>query len=445
MLPATERESARISRAVRLARWRLAALGCSQSAHFLATYCLRVYVVLLVAAEGATQRDTAWHLATTLFMLPAIVLAPCYGALGNSLPKRAALVGSAGYCLVVMALFSWWGQAWLACVAAIALGSSLYTPVRHALLPAAASDTHLPLPRIVSAIETAAVLSIVAGIVLGGLLMPVTWDQVSSASALQKAWATVFDARGPAVVVAIILSLKVLCLLTAFAAHFASDVYRPSSAQAALAGFLRDTRRLLTTGHSPSMLLAICFLRGLVTISAGALIADSLARGQNPTTQYQLLILIAVLTMLGTAVGSFLAGLIGDRTRNLGLVPVGATGLMLALGWIALFPTAPSWLCVLVGVCVGLVNVPLISSYQASVPSDALGNGMAILNTAGFASMTAMSLLMVGVAATGILSTGGQLWVVTILSALGAAMAWRGMGHLTCGAAQIKFASRSPE
>jgi hypothetical protein len=162
------------------ARLRLAALGFSQCGHFLASYCLRVYVVLLMATEGAARRDTAWHLVSALFMLPSIFLVPLYGALRNSLPKRATLVGSAAYCLVVAALFAWWGQRWLACVVAVALGSSLYTSTRHALLPAAASDTRLPLPRVVSAIETGAVLSIVGGMVLGGVLMSVSWEQLTT-------------------------------------------------------------------------------------------------------------------------------------------------------------------------------------------------------------------------------------------------------------------------
>jgi hypothetical protein len=140
----------------------LAALAGSQSAHFLANCCLRVYVVLRIASEGATQRDMVWHLVSALSMLPSVLLVPVYGAVGNSLPKRAALVGSAAHCLAVVALFAWWGQGWLACIAGVALGSALYTPTRHALLPAAAHDTQLALPRVVSAIETTAVLSIVA-------------------------------------------------------------------------------------------------------------------------------------------------------------------------------------------------------------------------------------------------------------------------------------------
>jgi hypothetical protein len=351
------------------ARWRLAALGVSQSAHFLAIYCLRVYVVLLIAAEGATQRDTAWHLVSGLFMLPSVILVPLYGAVGNSLPKRGVLVGSAAYCLAVVALFAWWGRVWLGCVAGVALGSALYTPTRHALLPAAARDTHLPLPRVISAIETTAVLSIVAGMVLGGVLMPVTWGQGTAALGFSEGWATGLEGRGLTVPVAVILGLSILSLLAAVPVRFVSDVHRSEAPWDALRGFFADASRLMAFAPSRFGLVAVCILRGLVTASAGALIADFLAAREanlklgatNFADQYQTLIVIAVLTMLGAAAGSFLAGLVGDRSRVLGLVPLGATGMVLTLGWIALSPSRPAWLCVLVGVCGGLVNVPLIS------------------------------------------------------------------------------------
>jgi hypothetical protein len=417
------------------ARWRLAALGISQSAHFLATYCLRVFVVLLIASEGGSQRDTAWHLVSALFMLPSVLLVPLYGAVGNSLPKRATLVGSAAYCLAVVALFAWWGRGWWACVAAVALGSALYTPTRHALLPAAASDTQLPLPRVVSAIETSAMLSIVGGMVLGGKLMGVTWSQVASALSLPPGWAATFQNLALGVSVAAICGLNLVCLVSALPVHFASDTYRSEAPRAALSGFWRDSSRLLKMPASRSSLLAVCLLRGLAVVSAGALIADSLARNARSSDPYQfrVLIVIAVLTMLGAAAGSFLAGLVGERSRTLGLVPLGATGTALALGWVAAHPPAPAWVCLLVGVCGGVVNVPLLATYQASIPSDALGNGMAVLNTAGFVAMTAMSLLMAALAGPGVLTARGQLWFVAALATLGAAGAWWALGALTWG------------
>jgi hypothetical protein len=284
---------------------------------------------------------------------------------------------------------------------------------------------------VVSVIETTAVLSIVGGMILGGALAPVTWEQVSRVFSLPPRWAAFLDRHDLAVAVAAILGLMVLSLATAVPAHFASDTYRSEAPRAALRGFLHDALRLRKLSPCRSSLLAVCLLRGLVTAAAGALIADSLARNPTPFAQYQVLVLIAVLTMSGAAAGSFLAGLVGDRSRTLGLVPLGATGLVLGLGWVALRPPAPAWLCMFVGVCGGIVNVPLLATYQAGVPCDALGNAMAILNTAGFVAMTAMSLLMAALAGGRILTATGQVWFVAGLSALGAAAAWWALGAST--------------
>jgi hypothetical protein len=306
----------------------------------------------------------------------------------------------------------------------VALGSALYTSSRHALLPAAAHDTRLPLPRVVGLIETGAILAIVGGLTLGAALTPWSWLDVTAALSLPDAWAAALESRGLPVTVAVLVGLMVVSLVTVLPVRFASDVYRPEAPRAALRGFFRDGRRLLVCRRSWSSLLAVCVLRGLVTAAAGALIADGLARGRAASDAYATLIVIAVLTMTGAAAGSFLAGLVGDPRRTSGLVPVGATGMALALGWVALNPPAPAVLCVLVGACGGLVNVPLLSTYQESMPADARGNGMAILNTAGLVAMTAMSLLMAGLAGSGVLTAVGQVWFVAALAALSAAGAW---------------------
>jgi len=312
----------------------------------------------------------------------------------------------------------------LACLASVALGSALYTASRHAMLPAAAQDTQLRLARVVSVIESGALLSIVGGLVLGGALMTVTWLQITTMLSLPESWAVALENQGLAVTVAVIFALMIVSLVSVLPVRFASDVYRPEAPWAALRGFFRDCSRLLLCRRCRSSLVAICVLRGLVTAAAGALIADGLARTANPSGAYEMLVVIAVLTMLGAAAGSFLAGLVGAHGWTVGLVPYGATGMALALSWVALYPPAPTLLCILVGVCGGIVNVPLLSTYQESVPPDARSNGMAILNTAGLVSMTAMALLMAALAGVGALTSVGQLWFVAALSALSAVSAW---------------------
>src|SRR5207248_653599 len=109
---------------------------------------------------------TIWFVVTALVMAPAVLLAPFNGALSNSLPKPVVLVASAAFGLVVtsLALFSAFGGGdlgWLVCWGLVALGSAIYGPTRHALLPAAAQDTHWALSRINGLFEMGAAGAVV--------------------------------------------------------------------------------------------------------------------------------------------------------------------------------------------------------------------------------------------------------------------------------------------
>jgi 1-acyl-sn-glycerol-3-phosphate acyltransferase len=416
---------------VTAARIRLGALWLSQAARVLGDWCLRVFVVLDLAQAGTAQRDAAWHLVTALFLLPSVFLVPIYGALGNSLPKRRVLVASAAYCLVVVVFFSLWDGPWLACAGLLAMGSALYIPTRWAMLPAAARDANLPLNRVVGWVETGAVFAIVGGMVLGGALTGTSWAEVQNIFAgagVEPGWTGPLERHELPVPVAATLLLNLVSLLTALPAHFPSDVRRPEPPRRALAGFFRDARRFWRLPPARGTLLGMSFLRGLVAVATGALIADHLARaGGSPSAHYQALIKVALLTLAGAGAGSFLAGLQGHPTRALGLVPFGATWVFLCLLWAVAFPPVPSWLYVAVGVCGGLANVPLLSCYQRAVPADARGNGMAILNTAGYVFMAGLTLPVAGLAYAGVLGPRGQLWLVASLAFAGTALAWRAL------------------
>lgn|GEM_PF-1629976 len=404
-------------------RWRLAALWTSQSARAAADACLRLFIVLLAAGGSAGQRESAWHLVMALFMLPCLLLAPVNGAIGNSLPKRGVLVASAAWCLAMALVFGTLGHGWLGgmpMVAMVALGAAVYVPTRFALLPAAAQDCGLPLVRVVSWIEAGAVLSTVAGMVIAGELaraapLPIVWADAAG----------VAQAGVPATLLAI-WTLGLLSLLAALPSRFESDRPRPEPPLAALHGFFLDLRRIAADRAALAALLGLAAFRGIVAVAVGALIAMVMSRETgDPEAAYRALLTVAMLSMLGAAIGSLLAGLQRDRQRALWLVPVGASGLALALAWVAWVSAVPLLLCVAVGTLGGLMNVPMIVAYQTAVPADARGNGMAILNTAGYFCITLLSLAMAGLSAAQVLSATGQLACVSGLAAIGAAVAWR--------------------
>lgn len=393
------------------ARIRLASLWFSQVARIMADNCLRIFVVFELAQQGQAQRESAWHLVAALFVFPSVFLAPVNGALSNSLPKRQVLIGAAAYCLAVMAIFVFLNGPWLWALALVAAGQALYSPTRYAMLPAAAHDTGLPLIRVNGWIEMGSGGAFIAGMVLGRYLHPYSWTDLGSVALSEVA---------VPVTIGVVLLLNIVGLVAALPVMFPSDVYRPEPPVEAVRGFFRDSKRILQVPETRNYLLALAGLRGLVLVVPGALIASS--------SDYDVLIHVALWTMAGAALGSLLAGVQRHPLRALGLVPYAATGLAAGLVWAALYgELPPAWLCLWLGTMGGIINVPLFANYQEAIPADARGNGIAVLNTAGYLCMAALALLMFGLSRGRILDSAGQLWFVALLSASAAGLAWRSL------------------
>lgn len=409
-------------RVVRSGHYRLASLWLSQVSRIMADNCLRVFVVLELAGIGAAERNAAWHLVSALLVLPAVFFSPFNGALSNSLPKRWVLVGSAAYCFSLVLGFGLYGGPWLACWGLVAVGAAIYSPARYALLPAAAEETQVPLTRVNGWIEMGAVSAIVIGLGLGGYLH----DSAASpegAAIRSLSWHGSLPAA-----VAVAVLLNGVGLLAAFPVRFRTDLRRPEPLGQALAGFFRDSRRILRQRESRACLLGLAYLRGVVTAMTGGVLACTLTRqaesGQG--IPYQELLWSGAWILIGVAAGSLLAGVQGHPFRALGLVPVGATGLL--AGLLGAASTADDlvapWLCLTLGIMGGLINVPLSATYQASLPANARGNGMAVRNLTDHLFMSAMSLLMTGLAYSQVLTPAGQLWLVALLAAGAAALSW---------------------
>jgi 1-acyl-sn-glycerol-3-phosphate acyltransferase len=381
------------------ARARLASLWLSQSARVLADWCLRLFAVRegAVALRGGT--GTAWYLATALFIAPFLLLSPLNGCVSNALPRRAVLVASAGLALVFVAAFSLFAGPWLVCLALVGLAAAVYSPARSAVLPAAAHDARLPLPRVSGLLELGAAAAILGGVALGqGLPL-----------------------RGPSAEL-VLLGLGALCLLTALPAAFPTDVPRPEPPGAALRGFFRDAGRIVREREALAPLLGLSALQALVTAGSGALIAEALGTRKDVLTA-------VALVGAGAAAGCARAAAQGHPRRSLGQVPWGAVGLvgalLAALALVGPGADVPLVPCVLLGLTSGLVNVPLRAAYLEAVPEDARGNAVGVLNAALYLAIAALAGALAGLAELGWLATPlSQLALVSVLAALAAAAAW---------------------
>jgi 1-acyl-sn-glycerol-3-phosphate acyltransferase len=366
---------------------------------------LRISAFLSWYHSAATRGHHAWHIATAVFIAPFVVLSPLNGCLNNSLPRRWVLVGSAAFTLLVVTLFAVLQGDWMVCLGVVALGSAIYSPARYAMLPAVAEDTRLPLPRVNGWIEMGGASAIVGGVALG--------------------WAGHVGSGTPLVghLIAVLLGLNLLSLATAFPASFPSDVLRPESPAQAAAGFFRDSLRISREPSAAGTLLGLACFQAIVIAGAGAIVQRTLDRELSQGLLHNL-----VLMGVAAGLGCLTAAWQGHPRRSLGVVPLGATGLLLGLaGAIYSAGGAASWLpSFVLGFMGGLINVPLRAAYQASVPADARGNGMAVMNTTIYVLTAGLSLLLAGVDHSGRLATpDAPLQLLAILAGLGTIVAWR--------------------
>jgi 1-acyl-sn-glycerol-3-phosphate acyltransferase len=391
-------------------RVRFASLWLSQVARTLADNCLRMFVLFEVARGGSKASEAAWYQVSVFFILPFLVLAPVNGALSNALPRRGTLAGSAAFCFVASLLLTvllgaspgphpW---AWCAGLGVVMAGHAVYSPTRYALLPAVAHDTRLSLPLVTGLVEAGVATAVVAGLVLGVRLHGDTWSGVPAP-------------------LAAVLALNLFAVVAALPVHFPSDVRRPEPPARAVAGSFRDTARVWQDAEARGTLIGLVGFLGLMVAGAGAVLAYSGGLGEGGEKGVVSRALIAI--SIGAALGSLLAGLQGHPRRALGLVPPAATGMLLALV-AAAFSADVAWPCLALGVTGGILNVPLRAAYQAAVPADARGNGMAVLDAAYRLAAVLLMALLFGLVHLGVLGPAGQLALLAALAAAGALAAW---------------------
>jgi 1-acyl-sn-glycerol-3-phosphate acyltransferase len=369
-----------------------------------------MFVVLQVAQLGMRQQESAWHLVNIAYYLPFILLAPINGAIGNELPKRWVLVGSATYCLIWTAVWSigiWHPHSpsgWGIGLSLTMVGAAIFSPARYALLPAAAHDSRMPLTRVNGLIEMGASVAGVAGLILA-LYLPY-WMAENEISSGQSEIAMILGA---------IVIVNVVSVLAAFPVRFASDVRRRESTKQAMAGFFHDCLRIWQVSDARvSLLLLACFW-GLLMAGSGAVFTftHALTGWDRQLDMFQALLFVAT----GTAAGAFLAGLQGHPRRALGLVPIGGLGMLLALAWAAIKTTSVMGPAITLGFSAGLVLVPLRASYQGAVPADARGNALAVSNTANYFMVIVLALVIYALTQMQVISGLGQIWLIAILAA----------------------------
>jgi len=105
--------------------------------------------------------------------------------------------------------------------------------------------------------------------------------------------------------------------------------------------------------------------------------------------------LLFLIVAFGIGVGSVLAGKLSGRLIELGLVPIGAFGIVLGLIALSLAETIPVVCVVLIfaGVCSGLFNLPLMAFMQWRSPEERRGKILAAVNFLNFTGIAWVALV----------------------------------------------------
>jgi 1-acyl-sn-glycerol-3-phosphate acyltransferase len=392
------------------ARLRLGSLWLSQVTRVVGDWCVRLTAFLALHSAG---EKSAWYSSTAVGIAPFIALAPLNGCLSNGLSRRLVMSIATLSSVLVVTGFAAAGGDWLPCLAVVALGTAVYSPSRYAVLPAVATDTHVPLSRVNGAIEMGGAAAIVGGVALGFYLG--SGGDTSRSMSFES----------PAVRWS--LALFGVCFFSGLAVRFASDVLRPESPRRAIAGFFIDCRRIFREPRARVPVLGLASFQALVTAGFSPLISPLLTGSHEDLTTKLPEVFLCV--GVGAAIGCLAAGVQGHPRRIVGLVPFGITGLLivlLILIGVDVHREVPVISCGLLGFMGGIINVPLRAAYIGAVPADARGNGMAVMNFTIYTLTTLLAVAMAGMIATGFLATtAGQVAFLALLTGVGAILAWR--------------------
>jgi 1-acyl-sn-glycerol-3-phosphate acyltransferase len=360
------------------ARLALGSLWLSQVARVAADNTLRFFVVLLL--YFGAYHDTAWYLVTGLLMAPAVLLAPFNGAITNSLPKPAVLISAAALGLAATApgalgMPRWATLDWLVDWTLVAIAAALYGPTRYALLPAASENTRWPLTRLNGVFEMGAAGAVVAALLIALRLEHIDWAGYPAAAVLAAL-------------------LGGVALVFALPVRFANDVRRPEPVLYAVRSFFADARAIIIQRELRVCLVGLALLRAVVTGLSGALLPRVLTDAEPDLARVTTICTWIGWVTVGLGLGSLIAGLERHPRRVLGLVPWGAIGLAAGMAWAAGTDDPQPALLAFVGIMAGLINVPLAATYQADLPADARGNGMAVRNFTDYVAVALASLVL---------------------------------------------------
>ncbi|HEX4918435.1 MAG TPA: MFS transporter [Limnobacter sp.] len=350
-------------------------------------------VLLLVfrAAEyGVSGGDAVLaNLVAGLFIVPFVLFSGLGGELASRLePSRLFVilkwVESAIIFMACLGLVMHWGYLLLVCVFLIGAQAAFFGPIKYAYIPRVVSAEELMAAN--AYVETSTFLAILLGTLLAGALLSVTdqphWQLLALAScSAVGVWQAHRIPRLP--MCAVVATLPALVW---------QDIYR------SVRTCMQATHEQLSVRRSVLAISAFWFTGALVLANLPGLAKNYLDLGELGFSA-----LLAVFSV-GVGLGSWFAERLSGKQVEIGLVPLGALGMVLAL--LGLWQQVNDvWafggFLAGLGVAGGLFVVPLYALIQLRAAPGKTASVIAFLNIQNsvfmiLAALLAMTLLMAG-------------------------------------------------
>lgn len=330
-------------------------------------------IIVLIRLLGDGTREAAIALCSALFVIPFLLFSNAAGSLADRFSKRRIIIASKGLeiallVLSVPAFLS--GAVWpiYALLFGLCTQSALFGPAKRGIVPEIVEDRELS--RANGYLTAATYLAIILG------------------------------AAFPAVIIGMLglhpLAVVGTCTALAVAGTVASTHIGPvpaagkrtASSPWILPDIIRALRNLKSDRWARQAVLGLALFGAITALFQQAILIYGVDVLGLPDERAPVLFPLAA---IGIAAGALLTGHFSRHTIEIGLIPVGALGVMLCSMALSLM-TSPFWIAaviVVLGLCCGLFVVPLNAFLQHRIPPDRRGE---VFGASGFLSFGAMAI-----------------------------------------------------
>jgi acyl-[acyl-carrier-protein]-phospholipid O-acyltransferase/long-chain-fatty-acid--[acyl-carrier-protein] ligase len=379
-----------------------------------------------VAAGALGMEIGAWLGA--MILLPFVLLAPVAGWLSDRYAKRsvliAMLIAQAVILLLTGACFeAAWGETSIMLALGtfflLAVQSTFFSPSKMGILKELVGSRRLGMAA--GWMQLMTMVGILSGLGLGGVWFDALYQDSGDP------W------KAAATPIWILFAVAVVALLAGLAIQRTPSHPEVKFRRAMWWEHFKNLRECLVDlpmrraffGNSTSWFVAS--MAAAMFVDIGLTLHPDPATGGAASASSHMTLMVG----LGTVAGSLVVAWVNRRGLQLGIIPLGALGLALALMWAGAAPVAASsfeYALLAVGLLGGCYMVPIQTFIQDGAEPEKRGRVLSSMNLMDSIAGVLGVLLLVGLKAMGI-GIAGQFWVLAALMCVAAVYTVRLLPH----------------